>query len=327
MTVQSGVGPGRTKGPEQARPIADHGAPALSTAGKRRPAWRPPLDSGLRQVWIGFLWACLVAVPILGFSGWVMRSSFLEEEKARLAAIEAAQAYERLVAAAPGGVVPLQEAVHGRELFGSVCMACHGPQGKGVEGMGKNLVESDFVAGLSDDALRQFLVTGRPSAIPMAMPPRGGRPDLTDDDLRDVVAYVRGLQDPRRMPELPAVVAAKPSEEQQAAALQAAGGDAELAEYIASGDTLFHSTCIACHGKGGVGIAGNGKALVNNPFIQSLDDDGLLAFITRGRTPTDPKNTTGIQMPPKGGNPALSEDDILDIISYLRTLQPKTGAK
>jgi hypothetical protein len=26
-------------------------------------------------------------------------------------------------------------------------------------------------------------------------------------------------------------------------------------------------------------------------------------------------------MPAKGGNPALSEDDLLDIIAYLRTLQ------
>lgn len=123
------------------------------------------------------------------------------------------------------------------------------------------------------------------------------------------------------MPELPAAVAAAPSQEQKTAALQAAGGDAELAEYIASGDKLFHSTCIACHGKAGVGVQGNGKALAKNSFVQSLDDDGLLAFIKQGRSPTDPKNTTGIQMPPKGGNPALSDDDILDIISYLRTLQ------
>jgi hypothetical protein len=32
-------------------------------------------------------------------------------------------------------------------------------------------------------------------------------------------------------------------------------------------------------------------------------------------------------MPAKGGNPALSEDDLLDIISYLRTLQPAEPAE
>jgi len=144
------------------------------------------------------------------------------------------------------------------------------------------------------------------------------------------VVYVRGLQDPRRLPELPAPVAIAPpapSEGDMAAALAWAGGDAERAEYIVSGLKLYSGTCIACHGKGGVGIAGNGKTLVKNEFIQSLDQEGLLAFIKSGRGPSDPKNTTGVQMPPKGGNPALSDDDLLDIIDYLRTLQgPKAAA-
>jgi disulfide bond formation protein DsbB len=285
------------------------------------------MDSGLREVGVAVLWACLIGAPILGVGGWLMYDDARAHETARLAAIEAAQAYERLVIAAPGPMVAMDQALRGRELFNTVCFACHGTNGRGVEGLGKNLVESDFFAGHTDEELRQFLVTGRTYTLP-PMPPKGGREDLTDEDLRHLVAYVRGLQDPRRMPELPAYVVAGPSEDQKAAALAAAGGDAELAEYIASGDTLFHSTCIACHGKGGVGIAGNGKALVNNVFVQSLDDDGLLAFIKQGRTPTDPKNTTGIQMPPKGGNPALSDDDLLDVISYLRTLQgPKTETK
>jgi mono/diheme cytochrome c family protein len=272
-------------------------------------------------VGIAFVWACLIVAPILGIGAQVMYSEWREREDARLAALWAAQAYERLIAAPAEGMVSVSDAAHGRDLFMSSCIACHGPQGKGVDGLGKNLVESDFVAGRTDDELRWFLFTGRPNARPVAMPPMGGRKDLTEDDLLHIVAYVRGLQDPRRMPELPAVVAAAPTEEQKAAALQASGGDAELAEYIASGDKLFHSTCIACHGAAGVGVQGNGKALAKNLFVQGLDDDGLLAFIKQGRAPTDPKNTTGIQMPPKGGNPALSDDDILDIISYLRTLQ------
>lgn len=220
-------------------------------------------------------------------------------------------------------MLEVASAAHGRDLFTTVCAACHGPQGTGMAGLGKNIVESDFVAQRSDDELHQFIITGRPDAEPIGMPPRAGRDDLTDDDLRAIVAYVRGLQDPRRLPELPAmVVDATPSESQQASALIAAGGDAELAEYIASGDKLFHTTCVACHGKGGVGVPGNGKALAANAFVASLDDEGLLAFVKRGRGPTDAGNSTGIQMPPKGGNPALSEDDMLDIIAYLRTLQP-----
>lgn len=286
----------------------------------------PPKNSGLRQVGIAFLWACLMMVPILGTGGGLMYSDWREKEDLRLAAIWESQAYERLIADAPGPMLPVADAVHGRELFASVCFACHGFDGKGVQGLGKSLIESDFFAHRTDDQMREFLMTGRPDARPVGMPPKGGREDLTDADLQHIVAYVRGLQDPRRMPDLPEVVVAPPSEAQKAAALTAAGGDVELAGYIASGNKLFHSTCIACHGKGGVGVQGNGKALAANSFIKSLDDDGLLVFVKQGRLPSDPQSTTGIQMPPKGGNPALSDDDLLDIIAYLRTLQNEKPA-
>lgn len=300
--------------------------PVRAAESKKNDRWHPRSESGLREVGIAFLWAWLIMLPIVGTGGWMMYSGWRQKEDARLAAVWASQAYERLVEAPAGTTIVVDEAVHGRDVFSTVCFACHGVDGKGVPGLGKTLVESDFVAGKSDAELLQFLIVGRPLAQPVAMPPRGGRDDLTDRDLQAVVAYVRGLQDPRRMPALPAPVVTGPTEAQKATALAAAGGDAELAGYIASGDKLFHTTCIACHGKGGVGMPGNGKALVKNEFIRSLDDDGLLAFIKQGRMPTDAKNTTGIQMPPKGGNPALSEDDLLDIISYLRTLQGQSPA-
>jgi len=247
-------------------------------------------------------------------------------EDARLAAIFAAEAHERLVAAPALPMLPLEAASHGRNVFATACVACHGPAGLGVAGLGRNLVDSDFVANLSDAEFATFIAIGRPFAQPVAMPPKGGHDELTRADLEDVVTYVRGLQDPRRMPELPAMttlVVAPPSEADQARALEAAGGDADLAFFIASGTKLFGATCSACHGKDGGGIQGNGKALKNNAFIQGLDDDGLYKFLMKGRGPSDPGNTTGISMPAKGGNPALSEDDLLDIVAYLRTLQPK----
>lgn len=301
----------------------DTQSPKVTSGRGPQPRWQPPKGSGVRQVAIGFLHAWLIALPMLALGGWMMYDSWRVKENARLAAIEAAQAYERLIAGAPGAVLPVAEAVHGRDLFVTVCAACHGAQGTGLQGLGRNLVQSDFVALQSDEELCEFIVTGRPEARPVAMPPRAGREDLTDEDLAHIVVYLRGLQDPRRLPEMPAYVLApvEPTDAQMTEALAAAGGDPELARYIASGNKLFHSVCIACHGQGGAGIAGNGKPLVRNEFVKSLDNEGLLAFIKQGRGPTDARNTTGIQMPPKGGNPALSDDDILDIIDYLRTLQ------
>lgn len=303
MIVQSAVGSKRVQGGRLTNELPSRSA------------------SGIKETAFAALYACLISAPILLFGGHKIYSDWREREDARLAAAEAALAYERLVAMPPQTTLQLAEAIHGRELFSTVCVACHGPKGTGVYGLGKDIVESDFVAAQTDSQLVQFLIAGRPDARPVAMPPKGGRDDLNPDDLRDIVTYVRGLQDPRRMPDLPAVVVAPPTETQMAAALASAGGNAELAGYIASGDKLFHSTCVACHGKSGVGVRGNGKALADNAFIKGLDEDGLLAFIKQGRAPSDPKNSTGIQMPPKGGNPALTEDDLLDIIAYLRTLQ------
>lgn len=294
------------------------------TASTSVQTWSLPADAGCRDLAVAVGMAFLFLAPALTLAGWRVHGTWREHEEARLAAIEREQAHERLVAAPAAAPLEVAEAIKGRDLFNSTCIACHGVQGTGVAGLGKNLVESDFVALQSDEQLRHFIVTGRPDAKPMPMPPKAGREDLTEADIRQIVVYVRGLQDPRRMPALPAAVAAAPSDAQKGEALQAAGGDAELAGYIAHGNTLFHTTCIACHGKAGAGIAGNGKMLAKNEFVKSLDDDALLAFIKQGRSPSDPKNTTGIQMPPKGGNPAMSDDDILDVIAYLRTLQDGT---
>jgi len=47
----------------------------------------------------------------------------------------------------------------------------------------------------------------------------------------------------------------------------------------------------------------------------------LILFIAVGRSTTDPDNVTGIAMPPKGGNSSLTDQDLADIVDYLRTLQ------
>ncbi|GJQ28689.1 MAG: hypothetical protein HBSAPP03_05730 [Phycisphaerae bacterium] len=286
--------------------------------------WRPEFGSGFRRLGEAAAWGFAICAPMLAMTGWLTYRGAMEMRAAQQAAYEATQAWERLAEAPAGPSLPLEVAVKGREVFVTVCAACHGPDGQG--GLGKDLTRSDLVARFDDHAFREFIIAGRPNAA-VPMPPRAGRPDLTDADLDAVVTYVRGLQDPRRMPELPPLVltTAPVTEAEKAAAMAAAGGDAELAEYIASGAKLYATTCIACHGPGGVGIKGNGKPLVHNEFVASLDDDALLAFIKRGRDPSDPKNTTGVGMPAKGGNPALSEDDLLDIIAYVRTLQRPAG--
>ena len=89
----------------------------------------------------------------------------------------------------------------------------------------------------------------------------------------------------------------------------------------AAGQEKFASTCSACHGPAGEGVPGLGKDMTASQFIAGKSDQELVAFIKVGRDPSDPLNTTGVAMPPKGGNPALAENDLFDIVSYIRTLQ------
>lgn len=99
---------------------------------------------------------------------------------------------------APSGVAP-PEVVHGEELAGRSCSACHGGDFTGVSGLGTSLHDNTFIQDHSDDELVAFIKEGRASDAPdnesgIAMPPSGGNTRLTDGDLSDIVAFLRTLQ-------------------------------------------------------------------------------------------------------------------------------------
>lgn len=87
-----------------------------------------------------------------------------------------------------------------------------------------------------------------------------------------------------------------------------------------AGKAQFDTVCIACHGPGGVGVEGLGKPFTTSEFLLTVSDQELLEFVKTGRPISHPDNTTGVDMPPKGGNPALTDEQLLDIIAYIRTL-------
>ena len=88
----------------------------------------------------------------------------------------------------------------------------------------------------------------------------------------------------------------------------------------AAGETIFASTCASCHGPDARGLEGLGKDLHSNAFLAEMSDDEVVDFLKVGRSASDPANDTGVDMPPKGGNPSLSDDDLYDVTAYLRTL-------
>jgi mono/diheme cytochrome c family protein len=103
------------------------------------------------------------------------------------------------------------------------------------------------------------------------------------------------------------------------AATAAPTGDA------ARGKTLFEGTCAACHGPDAKGLPNLGKNLVTSEFAKGKTDAELVDFIKTGRPISDPANTTGVEMPPRGGNQNFTDQDLFDIVAYIRTLEAAGG--
>ena len=108
-------------------------------------------------------------------------------------------------------------------------------------------------------------------------------------------------------PAAPAV----PAEAQKFAALK---GNVE------NGKAKFAGTCVSCHGPDAKGMPSLGKDLTTSEFLKKLSDAEAALFLAKGRPANDPLNTNKVDMPPKGGNPALKDQDLVDIIAYVRTL-------
>lgn len=130
------------------------------------------------------------------------------------------------------------------------------------------------------------------------------------------VAACGGDEEPTPAPTVAPTTAAAPAE-QAAPADQAATAPAGDAE---KGKALFAGTCAACHGPAGEGVQGLGKDMTKSEFIAGLSDEALMAFVKTGRPTSDPLNTTKVDMPPKGGNPALTDEQLTDIIAFIRSI-------
>jgi disulfide bond formation protein DsbB/mono/diheme cytochrome c family protein len=90
-------------------------------------------------------------------------------------------------------------------------------------------------------------------------------------------------------------------------------------EALIEGARLYQQACAACHGPEAEGVPYLGTNLVASEFMADHDDAAVLAMIRAGRMANDPDNVTGLVMPASGGRPDLTDQDILVIISFLRS--------
>ena len=110
---------------------------------------------------------------------------------------------------------------------------------------------------------------------------------------------------------------------------QAASGATTLPGDPQKGATLYAQNCATCHGaslEGGIGAVLN--PIDRLPGVpNTLDPNFLIDIITNGRVhqPGDPKQ---IDMPKKGGNANLTDQDVRDLAAYIiqQNHQPGGGA-
>ncbi len=95
--------------------------------------------------------------------------------------------------ALPAGVTRAMM-TEGRKEFAATCVVCHGPDARGTQ-LGPSLREGDWIgiSGSYDDIV-QVIREGvpRPARYPVPMPPGGGG-DYSDEQVREIAAYVYGL--------------------------------------------------------------------------------------------------------------------------------------
>jgi len=88
--------------------------------------------------------------------------------------------------------VAVAGAATGESTYQSSCVACHGADGAGVLPGVPDLTSTDGPLALADAVLVKRIAEGFQSpGSPMAMPPRGGNPGLSDEDIKAVVRYMR----------------------------------------------------------------------------------------------------------------------------------------
>ena len=188
----------------------------------------------------------------------------------------------------------------GEAVFNAVCTSCHSA---GVLGAPKVDDKAAWTprAAQGLDGLLKNAVNGIRS-----MPARGGDPTITDEELTNAIVYMTGkagidLKAGDKGAAAPA--AAAPA---QATAAPAAAAPAQATAAKIDGEKVYKGTCFACHD---VGVA-------NAPKLG--DKAAWSARVATGKDALYHSALNGKNvMPAKGGNTALSDDEVKAAVDYI----------
>lgn len=213
------------------------------------------------------------------------------------------------VVVAEGSDVPGQQS--GKQVVEAVCAACHTTGALNAPKMGDQAAWAPLIKE-GYEHLTQNAIKGI-----RQMPPKGGNPQLTDDEVARAVAFIAN-QSGASFKEPAIQAAAAPAAGAQVAAVAAAAPGAGAAGATAAtpaggatagggnGKTVYESACVACHAAGVAGAPKLGdKAAWAPRLAQGMGALHQSAIKGKGA------------MPPKGGNMALSDPDVTAAVDYL----------
>ncbi len=183
----------------------------------------------------------------------------------------------------------------GKTLYNQNCVFCHQADAIGKPGLAPSLTNPQLLSIASDKFLMSTIRDGRPGT---SMPPYA---HLSRTDVQAIVAFLRDHE-------------TLPNRSQAVEAQRAAQGDPR------KGELWFKDICATCHGDKGDGyLAGSsGTAIGKVGFLSKASDGFIRETIKHGRD-----NTRMLPFVGPKGLANLSEQEIEDIISYMRTLSPE----
>ncbi len=183
----------------------------------------------------------------------------------------------------------------GKELFEENCEVCHQADAIGSPGVAPSLTNQELLR-ISTDKF--FEVTIRDGREDTGMPPFA---HLGRKKVRAIVAFLRFHAD-------------RPNQAKEVDGQPDAHGDPRL------GRQWYDYICSTCHGVSGDGYeaGGTGTAIGLPGFLNKVSDGFIRETIKKGRS-----NTRMLAFQGPAGLADLSDQEIDDIIVYLRTLGKK----
>jgi len=185
-----------------------------------------------------------------GSFGWTARGQY--EDEMKKADQQYAPIFNKFLSQDVMTVAANPEAKEmGQRLFLTYCAQCHGSDAKGAKSF-PNLTDNDWLWGGTPDKIKETIKAGHDAV----MTPKGTKPDMDAEQVKDVVHYVRSLS-----------------------------GLSSDAVRVQRGKDLYPQACAACHGPEAKGNPDAGYPnLTDKVWLYSSQEADMIETVTKGRT-------------------------------------------